>query len=222
MHLGVVKASNLCTEIVQHSSTIESAVCTLGALCLPSFVREDGTFDFLQLHRIAKILVRNLDRLIENGHFPTADSAVSAYGTRSLGIGVQGLADVFAKMGYPYTSAEAQDLDVRIAETIYHGALESSCELAERFGPYDKWVGSPASQWVLQLDMWDAEPTDRYDFDLLRDRIVTNGLRNSMLTAQMPTATTAHLLGNSEGIEPYTRCAASSYYFHRTRLRRVG
>lgn len=213
MHLGVIKASNLCTEIVQHTSATESAVCTLGALCLPSFVRKDKSFDYLELHRVAKILVRNLDKLIDNGNFPTPDSAVSAYGTRSLGIGVQGLADVFVMMGYPYTSVEAQDMNVRIAETIYHGALESSCELAERFGPYDMWDGSPASRHVLQLDMWDAEPTDRYDFDLLRDRIVSHGLRNSMLTAQMPTATTAHLLRNSEGIEPYTRCAACFLVF---------
>lgn len=206
MHLGVIKASNLCTEIVQYTSATETAVCTLGALCLPRFVREDGTFNYQELHRVTKVLVRNLDRLIDNGNFPTADAAVSAYGTRSLGIGAQGLADVFALMGHPYTSAEARDINIRIAETIYHGALESSCELVERFEPYDMWSGSPASRRVLQMDMWDADTTDRYDFDLLRDRIERHGLRNSMLTAQMPTATTAHLLGNSEGIEPYTRC----------------
>lgn len=206
MHLGIIKASNLCTEIVQHSSVTETAVCTLGALCLPSYVRADGTFNYLELHWVTKILVRNLDKLVDNGQFPTSDSAVSAYGTRAIGIGVQGLADVYAMMEKPYTSSDARDINIRIAETVYHAALESSCELAERFGPYDLWANSPASRRVLQLDMWDEEPTDRYDFDLLRDRIVRNGLRNSMLTAQMPTASTAHLLGNSEGIEPYTRC----------------
>ncbi|KAI1786389.1 CBN-RNR-1 protein [Ganoderma leucocontextum] len=204
MHLGVIKSSNLCTEIVQYSSSIETAVCTLAALCLPRYVRDDNTFDYDELHRVTKMVVRILNKLIDNGRFPTQEASVSAYGTRSLGVGVQGLADVFAIMELPFTSVQARAINIRIFETIYHAALETSCELAEESGPYDMWQGSPASNGHLQVDMWGADTTGRYDFDLLRRRIAQFGLRNSMLTAQMPTASTAQLLGNSEGIEPYT------------------
>lgn len=206
MHLGVIKSSNLCTEIIQYASSIETAVCTLSALCLPQYIRDDKMFDYNELHRVTKIIMRNLDKVIDNATFPTTESAVSAYGTRSISIGSQGLTDVFAIMELPFTSPEARAINVRISETIYHAALESSCELAELKGPYDMWQDSPACRGVLQVDMWDTETSDRYDFAVLRRRIVQHGLRNSMLTAQMPTAATAQLLGNSEGIEPYTRC----------------
>ena len=205
MHLGVIKASNLCTEIVQYSSTAETAVCTLAALCLPHYVRTDGTIDYDDLHRVTKIVVRILDKVVDRAHFPTSEAAVSAYSTRSIGIGTQGLADVFAGMELPFTSPQAQDVNIQVAETVYHASLESSCELAEVYGPHDMWDGSPAARGALQVDMWNAEPSDRYDFAALRDRIEQFGLRNSMLTAQMPTASTAQLLGHSEGIEPYTR-----------------
>ncbi|KAI1782644.1 briggsae CBR-RNR-1 protein [Ganoderma leucocontextum] len=204
MHLGIVKSSNLCTEIVQYSSSIETAVCTLAALCLPRYVRDDTTFDYDELHRVTKIVVRILNKLIDDAHFPTQEAAVSAYGTRSIGVGVQGLADVFAIMELPFTSVQARAINIRIFETIYHAALETSCELAEESGPYAMWQGSPASNGLLQVDMWGAEPTNRYDFVGLRQKIAQFGLHNSMLTAQMPTASTAQLLGNSEGIEPYT------------------
>nr|VWO99500.1 N/A [Ganoderma boninense] len=204
MHLSVIKASNLCTEIVQHLSSIETAVCTLTALCLPGYVRAGVGFDYPELHRITKIVVRILNKVIDVTKFPTADSAVSAYSTRGIGIGTLGLADVFASLGLSFTSTEAQALNVRIFETIYHAALEGSCELAEAAGPYDMWAGSPASQGVLQVDMWGADTSDHYDFQSLRERIRRVGLRNSMLTAQMPTASTAQLLRYSEGIEPYT------------------
>lgn len=208
MHLGAIKASNLCTEIVQYSSPVETAVCTLAALCLPSYVRGDGSIDYDELHRVTKIVVRILNKVIDCANYPTGDSAISAYGTRAIGIGSQGLADIFAKLEVPFVSTEARAINVHISETIYHASLESSCELAERDGPYDMWQGSPASRGVLQLDMWAASTTDRYDFVALRSRITVFGLRNSMLTAQMPTAATAQLLGNSEGIEPYTRQVA--------------
>ena len=206
-HLGIIKSANLCTEIVQYSSTIETAVCTLGAVCLPQFVRDDNTIDYDDLHRVTKIIVRNLDKLLDNGAYPTTESAVSAFGTRSIRVGVLGLADLFAQIEIPFTSQEAQDINVNISETVYHAALECSCELAEAHGPYDAWIGSPASKGVLQLDMWNVVPSDRWDFAALRRRIAQYGLRHSMLTAQMPTASTAQLLGHSEGIEPYTRCA---------------
>lgn len=205
MHLGVIKASNLCTEIVQHSSAVETAVCTLAALCLPRYVHKGVGFDYAELHRITKILVRILNLVIDGAHFPTVESAVSAYSTRGIGIGTQGLADVFAILGYSFTSPEAKELNVRIYETIYHAALESSCELAEISGPYDLWEGSPASKDVLQVDMWNADTSDHYNFQALREKIGRFGLRNSVLTAQMPTASTAQLLRHSEGIEPYTR-----------------
>ena len=204
-HLGVIKSANLCTEIVQYSSSIETSVCTLAALCLPQFIRDDNTIDYDEIHRVTKIVVRNLDKLIDNGVYPTPESAVSAFGTRAIGVGLPGLADVFAKLEIPFASRPARDINVNISVTIYHAALECSCELAEAHGPYDAWTGSPASKGILQLDMWNTVPSERWDFVSLRGRIAQHGLRNSMLTAQMPTASTAHLLGHSEGIEPYTR-----------------
>lgn len=150
-------------------------------------------------------MVRILNKVVDQANFLTGDSAISAYGTRAIGIGIQGLADVFAKREVAFVSTEAREVNVHISETIYHASLESSCELAERDGPYDMWQGSPASQGVLQIDMWAASTTDRYDFAALRSRISVFGLRNSMLTAQMPIAATAQLLRNSEGIEPFTR-----------------
>lgn len=154
MHMGVIKASNLCTEIVQFSSPTETAVCILGAVCLPRFVHADGSFDFVELHRVSKAVVRDLDKLIDIAQFPTADAAVSAYDTRSIGLGTQGLADVFASLGLPFTSPQAKALNIQIFETICHAALDSSCELAERFGPYDRWTGSAAASGVLHVDMW--------------------------------------------------------------------
>ncbi|PIL26242.1 hypothetical protein GSI_11998 [Ganoderma sinense ZZ0214-1] len=203
MNLGVIKSANLCTEIVQYSSVVETAVCTLASLCLPRFLRLDGTFDCGELHRVTKLVIRALDRIIDLADYPTADSTVSALRSRSVGLGVQGLADVFGYCEFPFASPEARALNKRIFETIYHASLESSSELAERLGPYDAWLLSPAQQGVLQVDMWNAATSEEYDFDALRDRIKRTGLRNSVLTAQMPTASTAQLFGNSEGVDPY-------------------
>nr|VWO98948.1 N/A [Ganoderma boninense] len=203
MNLGPIGASNLCTEIVQYSSTVETAVCTLASICLPRYLRGDGTLDYAEIHRVTKLVVRYLDRLIDLNDYPTTESAVSAYRTRSLSVGVQGLADLLGYMEVPFTSLEGRAINSSIFETVYHAALESSCELAEQFGPHDSWQGSPAQQGVLQIDMWGAEPSDRYDFDSLRENIRRNGLRNSVLTAQMPTASTAQLFGNSEGTDPH-------------------
>ena len=146
-----LRASNLCTEIVQYSSTVETAVCTLVALCLPRYVRVDGTVDYDDLYHVNKTIVRILDKVVDRAHFPTSDAAVSAYSTRSTGIGTQGLADVFAGMELPFTSPRAQDINVRVFETVYHASLESSCELAKAYGSHDMWDESPSG--ALQVDM---------------------------------------------------------------------
>ena len=204
-HLGVIETSNLCTEIVQYASSSDPAVCTLSSIGLPRFVRRDRTFDFDTLHAVAKVVVRNTDRLIDVGRYPTGQVAASAKRTRALGVGVQGLADVFMIMGLPYSSPAARELNARVFETIYHAALEASAELAQKHGPYPAWSGSPASQGILYFDMWSVGLRCHYDFSDVRSLVSKYGLRNSLLTAQMPTASTAHVMGNSEGVEPYSR-----------------
>ncbi|KAI0709402.1 ribonucleoside diphosphate reductase large subunit, rr1 [Earliella scabrosa] len=203
-HLGPIKSSNMCTEIMQYSSPSEPAVCILASVALPRFIRLDNSFDFDMLHAVTKIAVRNTDRLIDRSNYPSNTAAVSAHRTRAIGIGVQGLADTFMAIGIPYSSDRARDLNVDIFETVYHAALETSCELAEAEGPYPAWADSPASHGELYFDMWPVALRRRFDFDSLRTRIARSGLRNSLLTAQMPTSSTAHILGNSEGVEPYT------------------
>ncbi|KAI0711641.1 alpha subunit of ribonucleoside diphosphate reductase [Earliella scabrosa] len=203
-HLGVVKSSNLCTEIVQVSSPSEPAVCTLASVALPRFIRCDGTYDFDMLHLVTKLAVRNTDILLDTAKFPVGAAATSVNRTRPIGIGVQGLADVFMILGIPYGSSAAKDINIDIFETVYHAALEASCELAKTKGPYPAWAGSLASEGILHSDMWPISLRNRYDFVELRNEIVKHGLRNSVLTAQMPTASTSHLLGNSEGVEPYS------------------
>lgn len=205
MHLGIIKSSNLGADAVQQSSPTETAVSPSASLCLPRFVRESGLIEYVELHRATKLLVRSLDRLVDLASYSTSDTAVSAYRTRSISIGAQGLADVFAHRELPFTSDDARLLNKYIYETIYHASLESSAELAELLGPYDSWPNSPAQQGVLQFDMWHADVSDRYDFDSLRDRIRRFGLRNSVLTAQMPTTATSTLFSTSESFEPYVR-----------------
>ena len=205
-HLGVVQTSNLCTEIVQYSSGEHTAVCTLASVALPRFVRADGSYDFEGLHAVTKLAVRGADSLIDAADYPTDEAMESALQTRAIGVGGQGLADVFMASGMPFASSQARSLNIAIYETIYHAAYEVSCELAQQRGCYPLYSGSPASSGRLQHDMWvGAKTTGRYDFDVLRTHIVEHGLRNSMLTAQMPTATTAKLLGNFDGVEPYSR-----------------
>ena len=155
---------------------------------------------------MTKLAVRGADALIDSADYPTEETMESALQTRAIGVGGQGLADVFMASGMPVASPKARSLNVAIYETIYHAAYEVSCELAQQHGCYPLYPGSPALSGRLQHDMWaDAKPMGRYDFDLLRSRILEHGLRNSMLTAQMPTATTAKLLGNFDGAEPYSR-----------------
>ncbi|KAI0746105.1 ribonucleotide reductase [Earliella scabrosa] len=184
-HLGTIVSSNLCTEIVQYSAPGETAVCTLASIALPRFVQNRETFDFDSLHDIARLAVRNTDRLLDLATYPTDACAATSNSTRAIAIGVQGLADTFMALRLPYDSQLARKLNIAIFETIYHAALEESCDLSKEHGPYRAWVGSPASQGKLQMDMWPATTDGRHDFGPLRAAISDNGLRNSTLTAQM-------------------------------------
>lgn len=208
-HLGVIRSSNLCTEIVQFSSPSETAVCTLASLSLPNFVRADSTFDFDLFVDVVKLATDNTDRLIDASTFLTPASARSAQRTRAIGLGVQGLADLFMRLSLPFDSPQARRLNVLIFETLYYASLDASCSKAQSLGPYPAYVNSPASKGLLQVDLWAHVVSDRHDFPSLRSRISQYGLRNSMLTAQMPTASTSRLLANFESTEPYTRFAAS-------------
>nr|CDJ81344.1 ATP-cone and Ribonucleotide reductase large subunit domain containing protein [Haemonchus contortus] len=203
-NLGTIKCSNLCTEIVEYSSKDEIAVCNLGSIALNRFVTEDKKFDFNKLHEVAKVLTRNLNKIIEVNYYPVEEARRSNFRHRPIGLGVQGLADAFMLMRYPFTSPEARELNRRIFEVIYHAALEASCELAEKYGPYETYEGSPVSKGILQFDMWNVKPSDQCDWDTLRQKIKKHGVRNSLLLAPMPTASTAQILGNNESIEPYT------------------
>ena len=180
-------------------------MCTLASVSLPACVTDGGVFDFDHLRRLVRAVVINVDRCLDVSDYPTTDVASSARATRALGVGVQGLADVFMLLGLPFASMGARELNVSIFETFYYAALDASCSLAETHGPYPAWAGSPASRGVLQVDMWGITPSGRHDFPALRARIARFGLRNSVITALMPTASTSKLIGNFESFEPYTR-----------------
>ncbi|AOP31551.1 ribonucleotide reductase large subunit [Skunkpox virus] len=202
-NLGTIKCSNLCTEIIQYANANEVAVCNLASIALNMFVI-DGKFDFLKLKDVVKVVVRNLNKIIDINYYPIPEAEISNKRHRPIGIGVQGLADAFILLHYPFDSLEAQDLNKKIFETIYYGALEASCELAEKDGTYETYNGSYASNGILQYDLWDVVPSDLWDWKYLKDKIRTHGLRNSLLVAPMPTASTAQILGNNESVEPYT------------------
>lgn len=273
-NLGVIKSSNLCTEIIEYSNDEETAVCNLASIGLSKFVNSDKSFDYEKLHEVTKVVTSNLNKIIDINFYPTIKTRRSNFLHRPIGIGVQGLADVFALMDIPYHSEEALLVNKQIFETIYHGALERSNELAiarrtimlqiadinkyddkynidlfetnerdcrtyntnlkEEFktlleqakpiraeleiedknviGSYSSFVGSPASKGILQFDMWGVTPSDRYDWTALKTSIKENGIRNSLLLAPMPTASTSQILGNNECFEPYT----SNIYSRRT------
>lgn len=177
----------------------------MASISLPSFIDSDLTFNFDRLHSVTKTVVVNTDICIDVSDYPNPETHRSAHYTRALGIGVQGLAEVFMRMHLPFTSVTSRGINIRIFETIYHAALEASCALARLHGPYPAWDGSPASRGILQIDMWGATPSNRHDFGSLRQDIARYGLRNSMLTTLMPAATTSKLLGNIDSFEPYTR-----------------
>ena len=203
-NLGTIKSSNLCTEIIQYSSPEETAVCNLASLALPSFI-VNGQYDFQKLHDVTKVVAYNLNRIIDVNYYPIPEARLSNMRHRPIGVGVQGLADTFMALRMPFDSPAAKELNIQIFETIYHGALEASSEMAERDGPYETWMGSPAQLGQLQYDLWGVTPTDLWDWALLKEKIARTGLRNSLLVAPMPTASTSQILGNNECFEPYTR-----------------
>jgi ribonucleoside-diphosphate reductase alpha chain len=208
-NLGTIKSSNLCTEIMEYTSKDEVAVCNLASLALPKFVRtsESGApeFDHKRLYEVTKVATRNLNKVIDVNYYPVPEARNSNLRHRPIGLGVQGLADVFIMLRMPFESAEAQQLNKDIFETIYFAAMETSMELAKVEGPYSTWEGSPISKGVFQFDMWNVTPSSgNWDWETLRRDVVENGVRNSLLVAPMPTASTSQILGNNECFEPYT------------------
>lgn len=207
-NLGTIKSSNLCTEIIEYTAPDEVAVCNLASIALPKFVNADSTspeFDFKKLYEITKVVTRNLNRIIDINYYPVPEAENSNKRHRPIGIGIQGLADAFIMMRFPFDSEEAQKLNRDIFETIYFAAMETSMELAIEEGPYSSYEGSPVSQGVFQFDMWDVTPdSGLWNWDDLREKVIKNGVRNSLLLAPMPTASTSQILGNNECFEPYT------------------
>lgn len=202
-NLGTIRSSNLCCEIMEYTSKDEIAVCNLASINLSKFV-EDGNFNHDRLFEITKIVTRNLNKVIDINYYPVEEARNSNMRHRPIGIGVQGLADAFMMLRMPFDGEEARQLNKEIFETIYFGALTASNELAEKQGAYESYEGSPASQGILQFDMWGVEPTLRWDWYTLKANIIKHGIRNSLLVAPMPTASTSQILGNNECFEPYT------------------
>ncbi len=204
-NLGTIRSSNLCTEIMEYTSKDEVAVCNLASIALSKFVNEDSTFDHQKLYEITKVVTRNLNRVIDVNYYPVPEAKNSNMKHRPIGIGVQGLADTFALMRYPFESQEAQQLNKDIFETIYFAAMETSMEMAEVEGPYETFKGSPVSKGIFQFDMWGVEPNSgRWDWYDLKQKVRKHGVRNSLLLAPMPTASTSQILGNNECFEPFT------------------
>ncbi len=211
-NLGTIRSSNLCTEIIEYTSPDEVAVCNLASISLAKFIGEDGEYDFQRLYDISRVVTRNLNKVIDINYYPIEEARNSNMRHRPIGIGVQGLADAFIKMRYPFDSEQARKLNKDIFETIYFAALTESCALAKKDGPYQTFKGSPASEGILQFDMWGVSPSDRWDWASLKTEILEQGIRNSLLLAPMPTASTSQILGNNECFEPYT----SNIYTRRT------
>lgn len=202
-NLGTIQSSNLCTEIIEYTAPDEVAVCNLASLALPKYVI-DGKFDHQKLFDVTRVVTRNLNRIIDRNHYPVPEAEHSNLRHRPIGLGVQGLADVFMLLRMPFESDEARQLNRDIFETLYFAACSASMELAKVEGPYSTFAGSPASQGKLQFDLWNVEPSERWNWSELRANIQQHGLRNSLLVAPMPTASTAQILGNNECFEPYT------------------
>lgn len=206
-NLGIIKSSNLCCEIVEYSSPEEVAVCNLASIALPSFVERDSTsawYNFEKLHEVTKVVTRNLNKIIDRNFYPVEEARRSNMRNRPIALGVQGLADAFMCLRLPFDSQEAKELNIQIFETMYHGAVEASIELAQEEGPYESYEGSPASKGLLQYDLWNRKPTELWDWDTLKENLAKHGIRNSLLVAPMPTASTSQILGNNECFEPYT------------------
>jgi len=220
-NLGTIRGSNLCTEIIEFSSSEETAVCNLASLALPRFVTgsktgslgaKDRVFDFKKLEEVTRAITANLNKVIDVNYYPVETAKRSNLRHRPIGIGVQGLADAFILLGMPFDSPEAVQLNKDIFETIYFAALTESCELAKVHGHYETYYGSPVSRGFLQHDMWEVSDTDRHEWGALRANIEAYGVRNSLLVAPMPTASTSQILGNNECFEPYT----TNMYVRRT------
>jgi len=210
-NLGTIKSSNLCTEIIEYTAPDEVAVCNLASIALPKFVNE-GKFDHDKLFEITYVATKNLNKIIDRNFYPVPEAKNSNFRHRPIGLGVQGLADAFILMRYPFDSPQAKQLNKDVFETIYYAALTASKDLAKEHGPYETYEGSPISQGKFQFDLWNVEPGNRWEWDVLRDEIKEHGVRNSLLMAPMPTASTSQILGNNECIEPYT----SNIYSRRT------
>ena len=211
-NLGTIRSSNLCTEIIEYTSPDEVAVCNLASIAVPKFVKEDRTFDHDKLFEVTYRVTRNLNRVIDRNYYPIPEARNSNMRHRPIGLGVQGLADAFILMRFPFDSDEARQLNKDVFETIYYAACTASKDMAKEEGAYETFPGSPASEGKLQFDMWDVTPSDRWEWDILKEEIKEHGMRNSLLMAPMPTASTAQILGNNECFEPYT----SNIYTRRT------
>jgi ribonucleoside-diphosphate reductase alpha chain len=203
-NLGTIKSSNLCTEIIEYTAPDEVAVCNLASIALNKFVTKEGGYDFQKLYDVTYVITKNLNKIIDNNYYPVPEARKSNLRHRPIGIGVQGLADAFMMMKLPFESEEARLLNKNIFETIYFASVTASKDLAKVDGPYETFEGSPISKGVFQFDMWNVTPSDRWDWDTLRKEVIEHGVRNSLLLAPMPTASTSQILGNNECFEPYT------------------
>lgn len=203
-NLGTIKSSNLCTEIIEYTAPDEVAVCNLASLALPKYVTEDGKFDHDKLFEVTYQATLNLNRIIDENFYPIEEARNSNLRHRPIGLGVQGLADAFIMLGYPFESEEARALNREIFETIYYASMTASKDLAKVDGAYETFKGSPVSKGIFQFDMWGVTPTARWEWDVLKEEVQKYGVRNSLLLAPMPTASTAQILGNNECFEPYT------------------
>ena len=203
-NLGTIRSSNLCTEIIEYTAPDEVAVCNLASIALPKFVKSDGTFDHEKLFEITYQTTKNLNRIIDRNYYPVVEARNSNMRHRPIGIGIQGLADVFILMRHAFDSEEARKLNKEIFETLYYASCTASKDMAKIDGAYETFKGSPASKGILQYDMWNVTPSNRWEWDVLKEEIGKHGMRNSLLIAPMPTASTAQILGNNECFEPYT------------------
>ncbi len=203
-NLGTIKSSNLCTEIIEYTAPDEVAVCNLASIALPKYVTEEGTFDHDKLFEVTYQAALNLNKIIDENFYPIEEARNSNLRHRPIGIGVQGLADAFMMMRLPFESEGAKTLNTEIFETLYYAAMTASKDLAKKDGPYESYKGSPVSKGIMQFDMWGVTPSPRWEWDVLKAEVKKYGVRNSLLLAPMPTASTAQILGNNECFEPYT------------------
>ena len=213
-NVGTIKSSNLCTEILEYTDKDEIAVCNLASICLPQFVdTKNQCIDHHKLHEVSQVITKNLNKVIDRSYYPVPQAEKSNRRHRPIGIGVQGLADVYQLLDLPFDSKEAEEINESIFETIYHGAMTASMNLAKTHGSYETFQGSPLSEGLFQFDLWNTKPvSNRYDWDILKNDVLLYGAYNSLLLAPMPTATTSQIMGNNEAIEPYT----SNLYLRRT------